>query len=191
VVQHRATSEALLTLMRLLRVCFTVAALGGLGCGGATPDSHLGRAIALDRNGRQEEALEEYRLASEGKVSAPGYRSAYGVALARAGRHEAAMKELQVALEMYADNADAQCWLAYSLQSVGKSAEALTASDAAVKLDPLRPMNVLTRGMILRSLGRDPEACAELEKADRLEPGILNRNPRALAVWQSCLLAGH
>ncbi|MBI4913644.1 MAG: tetratricopeptide repeat protein [Acidobacteria bacterium] len=96
--------------------------------------THLG--IALQGLGRQDEALDLYRLGMKNEPANPRYPSNASVILAQRGDHEGALELARKALAMDANFAPACSNAAFFLQELGRLQEAADMFDRALLLDP-------------------------------------------------------
>ena len=98
---------------------------------GRTPaSSELGLAYEADTAGREEEALGHYRRAFELGVSVdelPGAALGFGSTLRNVGGVEESVRVLSEAVERFPEHRALRVFLAYSLWSAGRQADAMRA----------------------------------------------------------------
>jgi tetratricopeptide (TPR) repeat protein len=125
-------------------------------------------AIALDQQGKMEEALRCYREALHLEPGLPATRVNYGVALCRVGRVDEGMEQFRQVIERDPDYADAHYHLAYALVRQKKFAEALPYCRECVRLDPRSARYRLNLSFILYKLGDKREAQEHYDRAQQL-----------------------
>jgi tetratricopeptide (TPR) repeat protein len=92
-------------------------------------------ALLLDRTGRHPEALQQYEKAAAVSTD-PMFDDVWGVCLAQAGRSAEAVQWFRKAVEIRPTEIPPRLHLAYSLEQMGQTQEALTHARYLVKLDP-------------------------------------------------------
>jgi tetratricopeptide (TPR) repeat protein len=133
-------------------------------------DEWYNKGIALDDQGRSQEALEAYDKVLE---IDPQFKRSWnnkGYALTNLGRYQEAIEALDKALEI-----DPQYELAWNnkgraLDKLGRSQEALEAYDKALEIDPQSIEARYNKGLALDKLGRYQEALEAYDKALEIDP---------------------
>ncbi len=92
--------------------------------------------------------------------------------------YQKASGSFQRAITLNPKNADAHCWLAHSLNLMGKRDEAIASIRRAQELDPLSPMINVIAGVEFYLVRRFEEALTQCRKASEMDPN----NPAALWV---------
>ncbi len=99
-------------------------------------------------------------------------------------RHSDMLNEARLAVERDPNDPNSHVALAWALTFDGRHADALSAIDNAIALDPLSPaFYVYVRGVILFSLERYEEAIQLLEKAIALNPANFSPNNFLIASY--------
>lgn len=130
----------------------------------------LGRAHALDQQGRLSEAIEGYRqfLATDPRNG--DVLHLLGVALARLDRKAEAIETLSRAAALRPANPILQANLGNAFNSAGRHSDALACYGRAVALKPDFAAAHNGRGMTLLRLGQPAEAVQALARAVQLQP---------------------
>ena len=142
-----------------------------------TPNNYLAynnRGLALDRAGRLDEAIADYR---QSLAINPHYAEAsnnLGQALTQRGRPRDGLDLFRAALEANPNLLSAHNNLGNALADDGKPAEALPHYDFVLAREPSNVDALSNSGIALSMLGRHPDAIARLEKAVQLAPDNLN-----------------
>jgi hypothetical protein len=97
---------------------------------------HHGYALAIEKQGRRQEALEHFRIAAHLNGASPEAQSNYGFALYDAGRTQEAIAQLGVSARVSPENADVHYYLGLLLARTGRVAEAKEAFRAALRARP-------------------------------------------------------
>jgi tetratricopeptide (TPR) repeat protein len=131
---------------------------------------HYRRGVTLETQGRDEEAIEAYRLAAA-SGRGPESMSRLGHLYAKRGL-SALASEAYRAAAANAEDAVRQLDLVRALMIEGKVAEAETEVRRAVELDPRSAYGFWLLGRILTETGSFIEARTALERAIALEPTL-------------------
>jgi protein O-GlcNAc transferase len=126
--------------------------------------------MALFREGKFDQSIEEVQRAVE---LAPGrslFRRNLGAVLAGAGRYADAVAAIQSALLLGSNFPEAWNNLAIALEAIGRLDEAIDAADRAIRLRPEFADAHSNRGNSLLKSGRYDEAVAAYHKALQLQP---------------------
>jgi protein O-mannosyl-transferase len=132
--------------------------------------AHHALGMALDRQGRLDEAIGEYRATLRAKGN---YVLAYnnlGVDLAQQGHLDEASKQFQAALKIDATYADPHNNLGTTLEKQGRFDEALQQFQEAVSLKPDFPDAHYNLGVALGRKGLTEEAAQEFQRVIQLRP---------------------
>ena len=123
--------------------------------------AHDNLGVELDRRGRAEEALAEYREALRIR---PGDRNASqnfaqasfqaGARLLEEGKFREAETRFQEGLRLRPGNALAHSYLGLAQASLGEYAEALASFDAALRIDPRQPLALRARAELWAAMKR-------------------------------------
>jgi protein O-mannosyl-transferase len=139
---------------------------------------HFNLALALEKNGKLEEAILHYNEASSLK---PGYLNAHynqGVILANQGKTAQSIDQFRAELKLNPTNSAALNNLGTELMQTGDANQALAAFLQASNLDPANPTIHYNAGNAYSSLHRWPEAKSEYEaalKENPNQPQLLDR----------------
>ncbi|HVM49872.1 MAG TPA: tetratricopeptide repeat protein [Candidatus Acidoferrum sp.] len=132
--------------------------------------AHHALGMALDRQGRLDEAIAEYRATLLAKGD---YVLAYnnlGVDLAAQGKLDEATRQLQTAIRLDPAYADPHNNLGNILEKQGRFDEALAQFEEAVRLKPDFPKAHYNLGVALGRQGRTDEAARDFQRAIALKP---------------------
>jgi tetratricopeptide (TPR) repeat protein len=137
--------------------------------------SHGVLGECLTKQGKNEEALEEFEQAVHTYPnSEPGHGRLADV-LDRAGQHERAIVHWREAIRLAPMHAAPRLGLANTLLAEGKGSEAAAECRDLLKLVPNSAEAIITLGLSLATEGRNADAVLEFEQATKLDP----RNARA------------
>jgi serine/threonine protein kinase/tetratricopeptide (TPR) repeat protein len=137
------------------------------------PDSavaHVNLGLALQRQGRLDQAVAEYRKAL---ALAPKLLSAHnnlGLALVAQGKLDEAIAELHRAIELNPKFAGVHTNLGLALERQGKLNEAAAAYRRAIELDARYAVPHVNLGLTLAQQGKPGEAVAEFRRAIEIDP---------------------
>jgi tetratricopeptide (TPR) repeat protein len=135
---------------------------------GAKP--HFDYGSALKKQGKLDEAIEQYKTALEFN---PNYAEAHlnlGDALSAQAKFDAALPHMETALRLQPNNGDFHLMYANLLQRIGRNAEAAVHFDTGVRLKPTSADAHYTYGAFLAALGKNDECISELRTVLRLKP---------------------
>ncbi|MGE0886217.1 MAG: tetratricopeptide repeat protein [Blastocatellales bacterium] len=125
--------------------------------------TQFNRAVALQQEGKLEEAAAEYRTVLKSK---PDYMEAHanlGVVLARLGKYEEAVASYEAALKLSPHMAPLLFNLGVAHYRVGKFAKAIECFDKLLQQKPDFVQARQLYGLSLSALGRDEEVLRQLE----------------------------
>jgi tetratricopeptide (TPR) repeat protein len=152
-------------------------------------------AAALNKAGRNEEALAAHDQAITLDPRNAIAHSNRGIVLRALGRHQDALAAYDQAITLDPRNVGAHIGREISLLALGRHQDALAAYDQAITLDPRNAGAHNSRGIVLRALGRYQDALAAYDQAITLDPrnAIAHSNRgivlRALGRHQDALAA--
>ncbi len=126
--------------------------------------------VALDAQGRFEEAVEVYRQAENSGSSRFQVHNNLGNVLGILGRHAESLAEYRKALRLNPDNAAIHTAIGNQLAALNRPAEALEEFQAAEQINPQLAASHLAAAKILFKLGRDAEGLGEFQIALQLQP---------------------
>jgi tetratricopeptide (TPR) repeat protein len=132
--------------------------------------AHCNLALALEKQGRVEEAIQHFQEAERLNPLAPSVRNDLGMMLLRNERVDEAISEYGEALRLKPDYADAHNNLGNALEKKGRNNDAIAQYQEAIRLKPDHLLAHNNLGMILGKTGRMKEAMREFEEAIRLNP---------------------
>ena len=134
--------------------------------------AHYGLGVALEKQGRTEEAAREFR---ETIRLDPSYTEAHynlGVVLGKQGWAEEAEREFREAIRLNPNLAEPHYNLGVELGKQGRTKEEETEYREAIRLDPNDASAHYNLGVVLDSQGRAEEAEAEFHEAIRSNPNL-------------------
>lgn len=137
------------------------------------PSSVLARAVlcmALDWQGRVNEALTECRAAVEMDPNSSIARAYLSEALTDSGNFAAARDEARRALELDPRNADAMRNLGYSYEIAGDYSQAIYYYEETLKLNPNMPHVLIAIGRSYTILGQPPRSILYYKRVIDLDP---------------------
>lgn len=138
--------------------------------GPESPQGYAIRSMALDWNGRPDQASSEALRSLEFD---PNYAVAHAYlaeALVDLDRWDQALGEAETAISLAPDSVDVRRNYAYVLESLGDYAGAAAQYEQAVALHPRLTFLYLALGRTYRALGRHDEAIEQFFQAEQLDP---------------------
>jgi protein O-mannosyl-transferase len=132
--------------------------------------AHVNLGVALDVQGRFDEALEQYHAAEQLAPELYHIHNNIANILDKLGRPAEAVVEYREAVRRQPDLAFLHNSLGGELAALGQSAEALKEFAAAMRLDPNYAWPHVGTAKLFFQQGRDAEAVDELRAALRIEP---------------------
>jgi tetratricopeptide (TPR) repeat protein len=132
--------------------------------------AHVNLAFALERQGRFDEALAEYREALRLEPRSYQIHNSYGNLLGKMDRPDEALAEYREAIRLNPQIPFLHNNLGAELARLGRFDEAMNAFTNAAQLDPVSPWPHFQMARVLLQQGRDAEAIAKLHEALRLDP---------------------
>jgi tetratricopeptide (TPR) repeat protein len=132
--------------------------------------AHINLGVALEQQGKLDEALAEYR---EAERLAPGRYQVHnnlGNLLANMGKPKEALAEYHEAVRLDPGLPFLHDGLGSELAELGRFSEAMNEFTNAARLDPAYPWPHFEMGKTLLKQGRDAEAMDQFREALRIEP---------------------
>ncbi len=138
-----------------------------------TADNHVahnGLGIALQEQGRMEEAISHYQEAIKLRPRYPEARANLGDILLRLGRTEEAIQQLSETIRLNPGSLEAHINLGIAYNTMGKDEEAITQLLEAVRIQPNSANARYNLGRVYAKVGRLAEATAQFSLAAQLQP---------------------
>jgi len=132
--------------------------------------AHHGLGMALDRQGRVDEAISQYRAALRAKGNYVVAYNNLGVDLARQGRLDEAMNQFLAALKITPGYADPHNNIGTTLEKQGRFDEAMEHFQEALRLKPDFADAHYNLGVALGRKGRSDQAAKEFQRVLELRP---------------------
>ena len=132
--------------------------------------SQFSLGIALDDQGRTQEAIVHYTEALRIKPDNVEAHYNLGIALAQRGKNQEAIVHFTEALQIKPDHANARNNLGVILASQGKTKEAIVYYTEALRINPINAYAHNNLGLILAQEGKNQEAIAHYTEALRIKP---------------------
>lgn len=129
-------------------------------------------AIEAERAGDSEATLAKLLKTVKAQPRRHEAHNQLGLLAFREGRYEEAVAHFRLAVTHHPISAIYRRNLALSEAHAGRLGDAEETLEGALKLDPDDPVLLLDRAKLLYMGGRHEEARAELERVERLSPGI-------------------
>ncbi len=126
------------------------------------PTTYFAHGHLLEREGRFEEAVEQYRKALRLKPDFVAARNRLGITLNKLGRHREATDQFLRAVELRPEEAYLHNNLGFSLYLEGNDTEALTELEKALQLTPDFARARMNYALVLARLGRYDDAFTQL-----------------------------
>ncbi len=145
--------------------------------------AHLNLGYGLEKEGRKEEAMKEYRLAEQLEPNVADPHNNLANLLDDAGRPEEAIAEFQAALRINPRYVAAHDNLGTVFAEQGRFAEAMEQYEEAARLSPTDWHAPYLSGKALLKQGRDQEAVLYFRRALQIAPN----NPQVLAYLSEVL----
>src|SRR5438270_7854117 len=136
--------------------------------GGAKP--HYDYASALQKEGRLDEAVEQYKGALRFNPADPKSHMDLAVVLTAQAKFDAAAPHMEEALHLQPNNGEFHFNYASLLQRLGRGDEAGPHYEAAARLLPDSPEAHYNHALFLASGGKGNDAIKELQRAVQLKP---------------------
>jgi Tfp pilus assembly protein PilF/branched-subunit amino acid transport protein len=136
--------------------------------GGAKP--HFDYASALQKEGRLEEAVEQYNLALQFNPKDAKAHTKVAIALTGQAKFDPAVPHMETALSLEPNNAEFHLVYATLLERIGRNDEAALHFEAAIRLNPDSAEPHHSYAAFLAGLGKNDEYIGELRKTLQLKP---------------------
>ncbi len=136
--------------------------------GGAKP--HYDYASALQKEGRLDEAVEQYKIALQFNPKDAKAHSKLAVALTGQAKFDPAVPHMDTALRLEPNNADFHLVYATLLERIGRNDEARPHFEAALRLKPDSADAHHSYAEFLAGLGKNDEYISELRRVLQLRP---------------------
>ncbi len=128
------------------------------------PTTYFAHGHLLEREGRFDEAIEQYRKALRLKPDFVAARNRLGITLNKLGRHREATNEFLRAVELRPEEAYLHNNLGFSLYLEGNYTEALAELEKALQLTPDFARARMNYALVLAKLGRYDDAFEQLSQ---------------------------
>jgi Flp pilus assembly protein TadD len=135
---------------------------------------HFDYGLALQREGRWEQAEEQYKIALNFKSTDAKSHMNLATVLTAQAKYDAAVPHMEEALRLQPDNGEFHLGYASLLQRLGRGDEAGLQYEAAARLMPDSPEAHYDYALILASAGKENDALSELQRAVQLKPGYVD-----------------
>jgi Flp pilus assembly protein TadD len=135
---------------------------------GAKP--HFDYGSALQKEGRLEEAVEQYNIALQFDPKDAKAHTSLAVALTGQAKFDVAVPHMETALRLEPNNGEFHLVYATLLQRIGRNDEAAAHFEASIRLKPDSPDAHYSYAAFLASQGKTDEYIGELRKVLRLRP---------------------
>ncbi len=135
---------------------------------GAKP--HFDYGSALQKEGKLEEAVQQYNIALQFNPKDARAHTSLAVALTGQAKFDAAVPHVETALRLEPNNPDFHLVCATLLQRIGHNDEAALHFQAATRLKPDSPEPHYSYAAFLASVGKNDEYISELRTVLRLNP---------------------
>jgi len=136
--------------------------------GGAKP--HYDYASALQKEGRLDEAVEQYKIALQFNPKDAKAHTRLAVALTGQAKFDPAVPHMDTALRLEPNNADFHLVYATLLERIGRNDEARPHFEAALRLKPDSADAHHSYAEFLAGLGKNDEYISELRRVLQLRP---------------------
>src|SRR5258708_3268900 len=133
---------------------------------GAKP--HFDYGAALKKQGRLDEAIEQYKTALEFNPNHAEAHLNLGDALSAQAKFDAALPHMETALRLQPNNGDFHLMYANLLQRIGRNDEAAVHFETGTRLKPTSADAHYTYAAFLAALGQNHEGISDLRAALRL-----------------------
>jgi Tfp pilus assembly protein PilF len=135
---------------------------------GAKP--HYDYASALQKEGRLEEAVEQYKIALQFNPKDANAHTRLAVALTGQAKFDPAVPHMDTALRIEPNNADFHLVYATLLERIGRNDEARPHFEAAIRLKPDSAEAHYSYAEFVAGLGKNDEYISELRRVLQLRP---------------------
>jgi tetratricopeptide (TPR) repeat protein len=133
---------------------------------------HYNLGIALSDQGRNDEAIAQYREALRLKPDYAEAHSNLGSALGQEGKLAEACEHWEAALRIKPDMAEPHYNLGFVAAHAGRTGDAIRHWEAALRIKPKYPELHYNLGILLQQAGRNSEAMEHYRAALDINPGV-------------------
>jgi Tfp pilus assembly protein PilF len=130
---------------------------------------HFDYGSALQKEGRLEEAVEQYKIALQFNPKDPNTHMNFALALTGQSKFDAAVPHMETALRLQPDSAEFHVGYATLLQRIGRADEAASHLEAGIRLKPDLPDTHYSYAAFLATRGKSDEYISELRKVLQLK----------------------
>src|SRR5437762_1891255 len=131
---------------------------------------HFDYASALQKEGRLDEAVEQYKLALQFNPKDAKAHTSLAVAFTGQSKFDAAVPHMETALRLEPNNGEFHLVYATLLQRIGHNDEAALHFEAATRLKPNSEEAHYSYAAFLAGLGKNDEYIAQLQRVLQLRP---------------------
>ena len=135
---------------------------------------HFDYGLALQREGRWEQAEEQYKIALSFKPTDAKSHMNLATVLTGQAKYDAAAPHMEEALRLQPDNGEFHLGYASLLQRLGRGDEADPHYEAAARLMPDSPEARYNYSVLLASAGKENDSLRELQRAVQLKPDYVD-----------------
>jgi Tfp pilus assembly protein PilF len=135
---------------------------------------HFDYGLALQREGRWEQAEEQYKIALSFKPTDAKSHMNLATVLTAQAKYDAAAPRMEEALRLQPDNGEFHLGYASLLQRLGRGDEADPHYEAAARLMPDSPEARYNYSVLLASAGKENDSLRELQRAVQLKPDYVD-----------------
>jgi Flp pilus assembly protein TadD len=135
---------------------------------------HFDYGLALQREGRWEQAEEQYKIALSFKPTDAKSHMNLATVLTAQAKYDAAAPHMEEALRLQPDNGEFHLGYASLLQRLGRGDEADPHYEAAARLMPDSPEARYNYSVLLASAGKENDSLRELQRAVQLKPDYVD-----------------
>ena len=135
---------------------------------------HFDYGLALQREGRWEQAEEQYKIALSFKPTDAKSHMNLATVLTAQAKYDAAAPHMEEALRLQPDNGEFHLGYASLLQRLGRGDEADPHYEAAARLMPDSPEAHYNYSVLLASAGKENDSLRELQRAVQLKPDYVD-----------------
>jgi Flp pilus assembly protein TadD len=135
---------------------------------------HFDYGLALQREGRWEQAEEQYKIALSVKPTDAKSHMNLATVLTAQAKYDAAAPHMEEALRLQPDNGEFHLGYASLLQRLGRGDEADPHYEAAARLMPDSPEARYNYSVLLASAGKENDSLRELQRAVQLKPDYVD-----------------
>jgi Flp pilus assembly protein TadD len=135
---------------------------------------HFDYGQALQKEGKWEQAEEQYKIALSFKPADPKSHMNLATVLTAQAKYDAAVGHMEEALRLQPNSGEFHLSYASLLQRLGRGDESLPHYEAAARLIPDSPEAHYNYAVLLASTGKENDAMSELRRVVQLKPDHLD-----------------